>query len=345
MKLRTVVVIPALNEATHIREVVETILNDRATETFEVWVLDGGSADGTQDIVRELNQPNVRLVDNPERTQAHAVNKAAQMAAELPSVQYLVRVDAHAKYPANFVSDLIATMESEGSDSVVIPMKTVGGNDVQTAASLLYNSWLGNGGSPHRTGEYRGFVEHGHHAAFRLEAYRKVGGYDVRFAANEDAEFDKRFTDAGFKIFLENKVTIHYVPRETYSAFWKQMKRNGHFRVMTAMKHRVPLGKRQLMPLSIAPCLIVCTLLALLIHPVFAGGALTYLCLVLALAAQAVKLPRSGRVLDCLRVAALAVISHVGFSVGGLESLIRGYIVKPALREELRSGPRPAKAA
>ena len=35
-----------------------------------------------------------------------------------------------------------------------------------------------------------GYVDHGHHAAFRAASFKAIGGYDETFSHNEDAEFD-----------------------------------------------------------------------------------------------------------------------------------------------------------
>lgn len=330
---QVVVAIPTLNEADHIEGLIRDLLADplfAGSEPARIWVVDGGSTDTTRDKVAKLaaGDRRVKLVDNPERTQSCAINLAADLAAA-EDCRVLVRIDAHAHYPAGFVSGLVQTLATEACDSVVTPMRTVGGDPMRDAAADLYNSWLGNGGSPHRSGKFRGFVEHGHHAAFRLEAFREAGGYDPRFIANEDAELDKRLTKAGRRIFLENRLIIDYVPRSTASGYWRQMWRNGRFRMWTAAKHGEPLGLRQMLPILVALGLVGSTLLSLA-APIFLAIPLAYLVLVTVLAVRAATAPDIGRI---ARIVLLAAISHLAFGLGA----IRGMLEMVGGKAEIRS--------
>ncbi len=179
--------------------------------------------------------------DTGMRLQAHAMNMAAAIAIER-GAEFLVRADLHARYPRDFISKLCATARKTNANSVVVSMRTQGGNRVQNAARFLFSTWLGNGGSPHRIEGFRGWVAHGHHALFRVEDFIRVGGYDPEFAANEDAEFDLRLVRADGRIFLESDAAIDYFPRQTLKGSFKQFFRNGRYRVWTAVKHRERLG-------------------------------------------------------------------------------------------------------
>jgi glycosyltransferase involved in cell wall biosynthesis len=74
------IVIPTLNEEAHIAEVIRDL--ECENHNCPIVVMDGGSTDRTCRIVQELarGNPKLSLVNNPERTQAHAVNLAALLA-------------------------------------------------------------------------------------------------------------------------------------------------------------------------------------------------------------------------------------------------------------------------
>ncbi|MEJ0048194.1 MAG: glycosyltransferase [Rhodospirillales bacterium] len=156
---------------------------------FEILVMDGGSTDETAAIVGRMSAqvPAIRLCANPGRLQSAAVNLAAEIAD--PRARILMRADAHALYPANFVGDCMAALRDQDASSVVVPMINRGVTPIQRAIAAAQSGRLGNGGSAHRTAGASCFVDHGHHAAFDRAVFQRLGGYDTRFTHNEDAEF------------------------------------------------------------------------------------------------------------------------------------------------------------
>lgn len=314
---KIIVACPCLNESARVVGAIKSLLNDPRASEFDILLLDGGSLDGTLDKVRAAFGERVEIIHNAHRLQAYAVNMAAAIGVER-GAEYLVRADLHARYPSGYVSKLCDTAQKERANSVVVPMRTRGGNRIQTAAKFLFSTWLGNGGALHRTGTYRGWVNHGHHALFRIKDFARLGGYDTDFAANEDAEFDLRLTKEGGRIFLENEAVIDYFPRPSLKSSFRQFFRNGRFRVWTAVKHESNLGIRQLLPMAIVPILVLSCMLAV-VFPWMLFIPLAYVVLVGTLACQAA---RNAHPIVPLRVwglaAFLAIINHVGFSAGAL---------------------------
>jgi len=271
---RALIVIPALNEADVIATVVEQILADEGLVDPLVVVADGGSTDGTRDIVAEIaaRDPRVRLIANPGRLQSAGVNLAARMlTGDRP---WLIRVDAHADYPKNYCSELIAEARRTGAHSVVVSMDTRGEAGFQRAVAAAQNSVLGTGGSAHRLATQGKWVDHGHHALFHAGSFDKVGGYDETFSHNEDAELDHRLSRAGGRIWLTDKVRIGYYPRSTAKALFRQYFNYGKGRARTALKHFTPLKLRQAAPLAIAPA--VASLALAPVHWLFAVPALVW---------------------------------------------------------------------
>lgn len=336
----TIVAIPVLNEAAHIKAVIAELTADEAAMArAELWVVDGGSADETERIVRAMMASNANLhwLHNPERIQACAVNLAALKARRLGGVKFLIRADAHARYPAKWIGGLIAAAEEMGADSVVVPMKTCGGGAMRDASADLFNSWLGNGGSAHRSGAVRGFVEHGHHALFRLDAFLEAGGYDPRFLANEDAELDVRLANAGRRIFLENRATIDYFPRATLKGVFRQFYRNGRYRLCTSLKHGRPLGLRQLAPIALSAGVAFSLVAGLFLHPLFAAPAALYAAAVIVAACIVASRKTPGRI---ALIAVTAMTAHLAFGFGALSTILTW-----ALSNSLPLPPAPQQSA
>lgn len=243
------VAIPVLNEASHIETCLRDLLagDDRLSDVLFV-VADGGSTDGTPDLVRAMmkNHPNLHLVDNPARLQSAAVNLVARRFSDGRSV--LVRCDAHALYPPGYVTLVADSLVRHGVESVVTPMDAVGQTCFQKANALIVDTPLGSGGSAHRGGRRSGFVDTGHHAGFRLSSFLAVGGYDETFSHNEDAELDRRLRAASGRIFLDAEIRLQYFPRASAMALARQYYNYGRGRARTLLKHRDIPRARQMIP-------------------------------------------------------------------------------------------------
>jgi succinoglycan biosynthesis protein ExoA len=252
-----VVFVPTLDEERFIERCLRSLLDaDPLAAAAPLVVADGGSRDRTREIVRRMAEarPNIVLLDNPDRLQAAALNLALDPRFADRSV--LIRCDAHAVYPERYVSRLVETLAARGADSVVVPMDAVAeGGCFQRAAAWIADTRIGAGGAAHRGGRRSGFVEHGHHAAFRLEAFRALGGYDPGFPTNEDAEYDARLIRRGGRIWLAAELRVGYFPRSTPLALWRQYRRYGEGRARTCLKHRARPRLRQLVPALNLPAL------------------------------------------------------------------------------------------
>jgi succinoglycan biosynthesis protein ExoA len=243
-----VVAVPALNEERFI-EACLTSLVSQLPFGSTILVLDGGSTDRTVELVHRLqaNHPQIELVHNPKRIQAAAINLAARIAPKRATI--LIRADAHAVYPPDFIATCVAAMRENRATSVVVPMKTVGKTTMQRAIAAAQSSLIGNGGSVHRTGRRSGFVDHGHHAAFDRAFFLRVGGYDESFTHNEDAEFDHRALANGGRIWMSADVPVVYFPRTTLGALARQYRNHGRGRARTFLKHKMRPKPRQLLPI------------------------------------------------------------------------------------------------
>jgi len=237
------VVIPTLNEARTIDGVLDALSTDLpAGVTTTFVVADGGSTDGT--VERVEARSGVTLLRNPRRIQSAAINLAARVHGNDADV--LVRCDAHAVYPAGFVRRLVESLDRTGADAVVVPMDSVGHGCLQKATAWVSDTPVGSGGSAHRGGRRSGYVDHGHHAAFRMASFRRAGGYDETFTHNEDAELDCRQRAFGAKLWLDADIRLEYHPRATFGSLWRQYAGYGRGRSRTVRRHPGSMRARQL---------------------------------------------------------------------------------------------------
>lgn len=307
MQHDTVIAIPTLNEAATIAEVITHFMAD--APGVPILVIDGGSTDGTCEIVRGFPAP-VRLIANPAQRQAAAINIAADWAAA-HGARILIRADAHARYPSGFTRGLIEALAREHADSVVVPLIATGQVGWQRANALLQQSWLGHGGAAHRKPGPTRAVSHGHHAAFRVPAFRALGGYDTTFAAAEDVDFDHRLIAMKGRIIMAGPWAVHYLPRTTPRTVFQQFLRNGKGRARFWQKHRLLPAPRQALPILVGIGWPISLLLGLA-FPFLALPGLAYLMILLALSACITR----ARPVMTLQVMLLALLTHTGFAMG-----------------------------
>lgn len=250
------VLIPCLNEAAHIEALIGRLAPSAERLDLRIVVVDGGSSDGTPDIVEKIvaANPRVRLLSNPKRIQSAAINLAVEKFGD--GFASFIRIDAHGDYPSDYCDRLIEEAERTGADSVVVSMVTEGSSPFQKATAIAQNSVLGNGGSPHRHGAEGHWTDHGHHALMRVAPFRAVGGYDESFSHNEDAEFDYRLRAAGYRIWMTDRTFMVYYPRSSVRALFRQYLGYGRGRARNILKHRAMPKLRQMLPLMVAPVVV-----------------------------------------------------------------------------------------
>lgn len=265
------VAIPALDEERHIEATIRSLLTGApGLDRVRMVVADGGSADRTREIVRALSREfdNLRLIDNPDRRQSAGVNRIVELCAE-PHHRILVRCDAHADYPPGYVLRVAESLAAREVAALATVMDSTGEGCFQRGAAWAIDTKLGSGGSKHRGGSYSGYVDHGHHAGFDLGWWRRVGGYEPDWGANQDAELDHRIAAAGGRIWLDADIRMGYKMRPTLRKLARQYWFYGRGRARTSFRHRVVPKLRQ-----IAPVVVVLALAASLLAAPFAPRAL-----------------------------------------------------------------------
>jgi succinoglycan biosynthesis protein ExoA len=192
-------------------------------------------------------------------------------------------------------------------------MDAIGSSAVQRASAWVFAS----GGALYRGGRQSGYVDHGHHAAFDLGWFRRIGGYDSSFSHNEDAEYDTRLARAGGRIWFEAGARLAYVMRPSLGGLWRQYWSYGRGRARTIAKHRVRPRLRQIVPVTEVVLLALSALVGLVWPPALSWCALYGGLLLLASVVCATRLRSAS---GLLAGPALAVM-HLSWGLGFLRQM------------------------
>jgi succinoglycan biosynthesis protein ExoA len=175
------------------------------------------------------------------------------------------------------------------------------------------------GGARYRDENNHGFVDTVFLGAFRRAIFDSVGGYDDNAITNEDAELNQRIRKAGGRVYLSQKIVVHYLPRNSFQALALQYFKYGKGRARTLLKH-----KRFPNPRPALPFLLVTTGLTLLVVPSLRRLApLAFGIYGAATVLEAIRVSRRHGLALTPTVAAIFPVLHVAHGLGFAAGLAR----------------------
>ena len=129
-------IIPMRNEKRHISACLDSVLaNDYPHDRLEIFCVDGGSEDGTQEIVQRYvaDHPEVKLLENSKRVFAAAVNIGIRKA----NGEVIVIMGAHAGYAKDYISKCVNSLAEFDADNVGGVLRTVPRSDTESAPHCI----------------------------------------------------------------------------------------------------------------------------------------------------------------------------------------------------------------
>ena len=310
------VVVPVLNEARDIERLLLEVLNQVPPPGgFEVLVADGGSTDRTRAIVADLavTWPSLTLLNNPKGLSSAGRNIGARAARG----RYLLYLEGHCFVPrSDYLLRLVELFESTGAACLCRPQPLSYGTEGRWARSIsaARHSWLGHDVGSDIYGGPPGFTDpRSAGAAYRAEVVPQLGGYDERFDACEDVEFNCRVRMARLPAYRHPDLEIGYRPRSTLRALFRQLRRYGRGRARLFAKHRhtVPW------PLVLITIMTLIVLVSLVAGGPRLAGTMAALLAVLWLAITGVEVMRNSKgFADGARIYASLLVIHTGLVIG-----------------------------
>ena len=221
----------AYNEANAIDGLFKDIsLQEYPHEKIEVVFVDSMSTDATHDKMQEFKETDygfsdVKIVQCEKRNQAFSWNAALKTATG----DLIIRVDAHARIPTNFVSRNVYNIK-QGENVVGGGRPNISSNvsawklTLLAAEDSLFGSSIAGYRRPAAEKEYMDSL---FHAAYRRKVIQKVGGFNEDLGRTEDNEFHYRIRQAGFKLCCCPDIISYQHSRNTLKNMIRQKYANG----------------------------------------------------------------------------------------------------------------------
>ena len=290
-------------------------------ESIELLLVNSASSDNTAQVMQDFakNAPfTVRLLDNPRRWLASGINVALAAATG----DAVIRLDAHARIPADFLEKNIAAL-NQGED--IVGGCVAGGvpnTDWEAVLRTVDTSRFCGGAAPFRNSGQARYVDTLAYALYRREVYDKVGPYDERLRRTEDNDMHYRMHMAGYKFFFSPEIISYHAARSTMRGQLRQKWGNGYWIGRTMRIQPRCFAPRHMIPAAFVLALAGGLLLApLCAWPLLALLAAYLSCDVYFSVRGALSQDR-GRLLGLLSLPFLYPAVHIVYGAGTIAGLL-----------------------
>lgn len=278
------IAIPTYNEACNIERIITSFLKTSYPNLIEIFIADGGSTDGTQDIVKRFSQedPCVKLLHNHHKIQSVALN----MILHECSGDIFLRADAHSHYASDYIERCVETLIKSKALNVGGAQRFAAKTNFQAGVALASKSFLGSGGAKYRNPNYNGYADTVYLGCFWRNVLLDISGYNHRATLNEDAELNLRLSKFVFDnlqitnqdaelnqrllnecinaVYISSDICVWYYPRKNWKSLFIQYFKYGKGRYLTSRKHKHRFQLRGKLPFIFISSLIIMLSLDLL---------------------------------------------------------------------------------
>jgi glycosyltransferase involved in cell wall biosynthesis len=252
------IIIPCRNEERFIGKCLDSILEqDYPKDKIEVLVVDGISTDETKAVIKKFTQQYsfIKLLDNPRKFVPFALNKGINEAEG----EVIIRFDAHAYYPPDYILKCVKYLYDYKVDNVGGVLITLPGLETlkAKAIALALSSPFGVGNSYFRIGvKEPKLVDTVPFGCYRREVFDKIGDFNENLIRNQDIEFNLRLKKAGGKILLVPNIKSYYYARSIFRELFISNFQNGLWVIYSTKFVRNAFSWRHLIPLVFVVSLI-----------------------------------------------------------------------------------------
>ena len=305
---------------------------DYPGELIEIVVADGMSMDATREVVLRIadEDARVRLVDNPHRTRAGALNAAL----EVSTGEVIVPMDPTGDYARTHVAKCVEALSSSPADQLAIVPRSSGRTVVERALAAVQSTKLafaagaelarGSNPVPALLG------------AVRRRVFDRVGLFDPGTRCEEEVELSRRISRAGGALTVRRDIVVTRPDASSYKDLFRRHYQLGRSRGRRTVKARRLSSIRELGPLAIVACggALAATATFQPLTPIAVAA------YALATGAAAVRVGREEGIITVPFAWAAYPVMHLAHGVGFGSGLVRSAL-KPDWKSRAPAAPTP----
>jgi len=238
------VLVVVRNSGCSIARTLQSILKqDIDNYIYEIIVVDGASTDDTREVIQgtlKESRAGWRLLDNPGEYLATGWNIGVMAAKG----QYVIRVDAHAEVPTNFLRMNLEVMKEVDAACVGGPMETRGTGFWGRIMAGILSSVFGVGRSFRTQDTYIGYTDTVAYGMYKKDVLLEIGPFNEKMLRNQDYDLNRRMIRRGWRIYFDPRIRSIYYCVNRPPQFIKKAFSNGYWvsavPTRAALRHLVP---------------------------------------------------------------------------------------------------------
>lgn len=253
-------------------DVIDSILEDIVSQTYdhdkmEVVLVNNASTDATEQRMKTFASQDhgflrVTVERNDKKSQASGWNRAIKASRE----DVVIRIDAHASVPSDFVEKNISCLEAgEYVSGGPRPSVLVDATSWKQTLLLAENSMFGSSVAGYRRNQGKRYVNSMFHAAYRKEVFEKAGLFNENLGRTEDNEMHYRIRQAGYKLCFIPEIHSYQYVRSSLFKMLKQKYANGYWIGLTTGVCPGCLSLYHFVPFVFVLAIIVSTILSIVV--------------------------------------------------------------------------------
>jgi succinoglycan biosynthesis protein ExoA len=220
---------------------------DYPKNLVEILVGDAMSMDATREIIVRVaaEDPRVRMLDNPKRTRAAALNTILRAGRG----EIVVPMDPGGDYGKTHVSKCVQALAGSPADHLAIVPRATGRTLVERALSAAQKTKLAfaAGAELARGSEPVPALL----GAVRRRVFDRVGMFDPGTRVEEDDELSRRITQSGGAVTVRRDIVVHKGDARSFKELFQRQYMLGRSRARRTVKERRLASIRALGPLAI----------------------------------------------------------------------------------------------